>query len=196
MWDSPLEVRVCSVVLVAANELADQQCSVVAGCLDEQTNSVNGGCWWLLEEWTSIIIGGCWLPGALLGAMWTTSLEAGAAVSCWRLQVVSGPAALRVVACCMGGRTNSVNSGCWRLLLEERTSSIVGGCWLLESLLGAMWATPLEAGVAVSCWRLQLVSRPAILPGATYHTEKKRETIISGPTGEATRAAQPQSVCY
>ena len=47
-----------------------------------------------------------------------------------------------------------VAAGC----LDERTSSIVGGCRLLESLLAAMWAPPLEAGAAVSCWRLQLAS--------------------------------------
>ena len=60
-----------------------------------------------LDAWTSSIVGGCWLPGALLGAMWTTSLEAGAAVSCWRLQVVLVAVSLRrlvtVVECCIDG---------------------------------------------------------------------------------------------
>ncbi len=86
---------------------------VADGCMDERTSSIFGGCWRL---------------ETLLGAMWATPLEAGAAVSCWRLQLASRPAALMAAAGCMVGRTSSIDGGCW--LLEERTSSIDGGCWL------------------------------------------------------------------
>ena len=88
---------------------------VAAGCLDERTSS---------------IVGGCWLLETLLGAMWATPLEAGAAVSCWRLQVASGPTALMAAAGCMVGHISSIVGGCW--LLDERTSSIL---WLLIMLI-------------------------------------------------------------
>ena len=32
-------------MLAAAKVLADQQCLVAAGCLDERTSSIDGGCW-------------------------------------------------------------------------------------------------------------------------------------------------------
>jgi hypothetical protein len=134
---------------------------VAAGCLDERTSSIDGGCWRL---------------ETLLGAMWATPLETGAAVSCWRLQLASGPAAFMVAAGCMVGRTSSIKvaaSGwkhCWVQCgphpWRQGLQCHVGGCWWLQTLLGAMWASPLEAEAAVSCWQLQLASGPAALMAA------------------------------
>ena len=99
-------------MLAAAKVLADQQCLVAAGCLDERTSS---------------IVGGCWLLETLLGAMWATPLEAEAAVSCWRLQVASGPTALMAAAGCMVGRTSSIVGGCWLLGWADQQHIVAAG---------------------------------------------------------------------
>ena len=77
-------------MLAAAKVLADQQCLVAAGCLDERTSN---------------IIGGCWLLEILLAA--------GNIAGCNVGPTLGGRGCSVMLAAAVGKLASSIDGGCW-----------------------------------------------------------------------------------